>query len=93
MPYIKQENRDIFDPLLEKIIRGVEVCEVGDLNYVITRIIHKWVKTKGLQYKNLNAAIGVLDCAKMELYRMVAAPYENGKQMENGPISELDRDS
>jgi len=93
MPYIKQENRDIFDPLLETIIRGVKVAGVGDLNYIITRIVHKWIEIEGLKYKNLNAAIGVLDCAKMELYRMIAAPYENGKQMENGPISELDRDS
>lgn len=93
MPYIKQENRDIFDPLLESIIRGVEVAEVGDLNYIITRIVHKWIEKQGLKYKNLNAAIGVLECAKLELYRMIAAPYENGKQMENGHISELDKDS
>jgi hypothetical protein len=34
--------------------------------------------------------IGVLECIKLELYRMVAARYENSKSAENGSVSELD---
>lgn len=90
MPYIKQEMRRLFDDSLQVILESVDECNVGDLNYIITSIVHRWIKTQGLKYKNLNAAIGVLDCAKMELYRMVAAPYENTKQAENGAISKLD---
>ena len=48
---------------------------------------------KKLNYAQLNAAIGVLECVKLELYRMVAAPYEDRKCMENGPISDLDAKS
>jgi hypothetical protein len=35
----------------------------------------------------------VLECAKLELYRMIAAPYEDKKRLANGPVSELDDDS
>jgi len=30
--------------------------------------------------------VGVLECAKMELYRRVAAPYEDKKKEENGDV-------
>lgn len=90
MPYITQKTREIIDPFLESILKEIGKGSVGDLNYTITKIVHQWIKEKGLQYINLNAAIGVLDCAKMELYRTIAAPYEDGKIKENGCISKLD---
>jgi len=31
-------------------------------------------------------AIGALECAKLELYRRVAAPYEDTKIAENGDV-------
>ncbi|MHA1138573.1 MAG: DUF6899 family protein [Candidatus Thorarchaeota archaeon] len=33
---------------------------------------------------------GVLTCVQLELYRVIAAPYEDGKAKENGPVSALD---
>lgn len=63
---------------------------VGELNYSITAQVHAYIQRKGLCYATLNEVIGVLECAKLELYRMVAAPYENSKRTENGPISILD---
>lgn len=98
MLYIKQERRKLIDESLNDIFDYVlnetkilEKCNVGDLNYIITKIIHRWIKEKGLRYQNINAAIGVLECAKLELYRMIAALYEDKKKEENGFISELDR--
>lgn len=94
MPYIKPENRSTIDPLLEPILNAIEKykgCDDGNLNYIITKIVHKQIESKGLSYTNLNAIIGVLDCAKMELYRMIAARYEDKKKRENGFISGLDR--
>jgi len=32
-----------------------------------------------------------LECAKLELYRMIAAPYEDTKIKENGSVSDLDK--
>jgi hypothetical protein len=40
----------------------------------------------GLSYKNINQAIGALECAKLELYRRVAAPYEDKKALINGDV-------
>jgi len=92
MPYITQSTRIVIDPFLNPILNETDRCTIGELNYIITSIVHKWIEKQGLTYENLNAAIGVLDCAKMELYRMVAAPYEDTKIKENGCISELDAD-
>jgi len=39
-----------------------------------------------LKYSNLNELIGVLECAKLELYRRVAAPYEDEKALINGDV-------
>lgn len=91
MPYITQLTREIIDPFLENVLALMaDGCSEGDLNYIITSIVHRWIEKQGLKYKNLNAAVGILDCAKMELYRMVAAPYEDKKISENGHISDLD---
>jgi len=39
-----------------------------------------------MNYKNINAAIGVLECCKQELYRKTAAPYEDIKINNNGGL-------
>ena len=82
MPYIKQEQRT------ELLDRAPE--NVGELNYEITRMCHEYIASRGLNYATLNAVIGVLECAKLEVYRAVVAPYEIKKNTENGFISELD---
>jgi hypothetical protein len=90
MPYINKKERE------RLAIEGVALCEVGtpgQLNYVITKIIHNHIKQCGLRYDTINTVIGVLECAKLELYRMIAAPYENQKHSENGSVSELDKDN
>jgi hypothetical protein len=79
--------------LFKNLFIGNAPPKPGELNYIITTLVHSYIERKGLCYTTLNEAIGVLECAKLELYRMVVAPYENGKQSENGPISELDGDS
>jgi hypothetical protein len=42
----------------------------------------------GKNYKHINEIIGVLECAKQEFYRRVAAPYEDTKIQENGDVYE-----
>lgn len=85
MPYIESKiNRT-------DLICGERFPEnAGELNFLITSIIHLYIKEKGLKYSSINEVIGVLECAKLELYRQIAAPYENKKKRENGAISELD---
>lgn len=86
MPYIDKNSRKMLDSDL-----GLPVS-AGDLNYTLTRLVHHYVQRKGLCYTTLNEVIGVLECAKLGLYRKIAAPYEDNKCKENGPVSELDKE-
>jgi hypothetical protein len=58
----------------------------GELNYLITKLIDLYLQDKGLKYKNINEVIGVLECAKLELYRRIAGPYEDKKIVSNGDV-------
>ena len=84
MPYIKNENRELFDKELEEI--GDEIDNVGELNYCITYLCLKYLQKNTVSYKIINDIIGVLECSKLEMYRRVAIPYEDMKIMENGDV-------
>ncbi len=86
MPYIKPEQRSQIDACLKNL-----VSSPGGLNYAITKLCHNYIENFGLSYAMVNEVIGVLTCAMLELYRVVAGPYENKKWIENGPVSELDK--
>lgn len=88
MPYIKQERRAVLRQKLVPMIR--EPLTEGELNYVITLLIHENVLRAGLCYATLNRAVGILECSKSEFIRQVVSPYEDIKKAENGPVSELD---
>lgn len=81
MPYITQNDRVDFDTILSTM---PGIYSAGQLNYVITRICDAYIKQHGLKYQTLNDISGVLTNANFELYRRVAAPYEDIKIGENG---------
>jgi len=94
MPYINPPTRDRIDgdiKLIKDALSIDDINDAGSLNYIITSIIHRWIDCEGVSYQRLNDAIGVLECAKMELYRVVAAPYEDTKREINGSVSDLDK--
>jgi len=84
MPYIEMEQRAKFDNM--ELQSVPMLANEGGLNYAITSLVDEWLRLRGVNYKHLNAAIGVLECAKLELYRRVAAPYEDKKIIENGDV-------
>lgn len=88
MPYIKQEDRVKIDRMVEAYFSTGQstVVNAGELNYCISMICKKYLESKGLKYDNINEIIGVLECAKLEMYRRVASPYEDKKIQENGDI-------
>jgi hypothetical protein len=93
MPYIKKEGKRCrLDGHIGKLSTALFKIgsSAGELNYTITKLLHQYILSKGLSYATVNEVIGVLECAKLELYRMVAAPYEQTKRMENGGVSSLD---
>lgn len=78
MPYIKSVDKQVV------VNEGPRTA--GELNFFITLTIQKYVLDKGLSYQNINDVVGALEGAKMEFYRRVAAPYEDGKIVENGDV-------
>lgn len=78
-------------PYLEKGVRasledGRVPGEAGELNYLVTKLCDAFLMKTGLSYRNINQAIGALECAKLELYRRVASPYEDKKLIANGEV-------
>jgi hypothetical protein len=79
MPYIDKTDRD-------QITNGRNIETAGELNFVISTLINEYLINKGKNYNNINEAIGVLECAKLELYRRIASPYEDLKIESNGDV-------
>lgn len=82
MPYIAKEPRKWYAP--DAPIPAREYP--GILNYQVTVLVDRFIEQNGLSYTTVNAAIGALECAKLELYRRLAAPYEDQKINENGDV-------
>lgn len=88
MPYIQKEKREYLDNLIKDLFK--EQLNVGELNYLISRIIKNAMEQKQenseFNYQFCNSIIGVLECAKIEFYNRVVTPYENKKIDENGKL-------
>lgn len=94
MPYINANIRERIDPLNYKKLQCThDASTLGELNYQITRLIlhfmnpmsHGGIDGEGL-YARATKVIGVLETAKLELYRRVLAPHEDIKKKENGDV-------
>lgn len=80
MPYIVADRREDLTCI------GDTPESAGELNYLFTRIILQYLSEKGTSYSVINDVMGALEGAKLELYRRVAAPYEDKKIKENGDV-------
>lgn len=80
MPYIPHERRN-------QITRqGSAAVTPGELNYAITTLLTNYLSVLGVDYTHINDALGALEGAKLEFYRRVVAPYEEGKRAQNGDV-------
>ena len=102
MPYIPKEHRQFLDAWIDKLVLSVMVRRVvakkgfaGFVNYAVTRLLLKLlgvtdmgpVPAEGTHtYAAINEMIGALECCKLELYRRLAAPYEDAKIEQNGEV-------
>lgn len=96
MPYIPKAYRERFDPILSSLAGMLkqhilkEPLEkrkvIGMLNYCVTRIVYGYVDLVGESYAAYNDALGVLESAKMELYRRRVSPYEDNKKETQGDV-------
>lgn len=88
MPYIKIAQRhDLNDPI-ESLLDMLSIggLQVGQLNFVLTRLVNGFVVRSGGNYAAHSAAHGVLSDVLMEHYRRRTAPYEDTKIIENGDV-------
>jgi hypothetical protein len=87
MPYITKELRAAVDKKVKDLASAVKECgkenRAGVLNYSISCLLKELYE---LRYSEVNEAVGMLECAKTEYYRRVAAPYEDKKIKENGDV-------
>jgi len=89
MPYVNKEIRTELDEALRALLSKLD-CYAPDkrdgiLNYVITTLIDKGMGP-GESYALYNRRIGVLECAKLELYRKKISKYEDIKCKANGDV-------
>lgn len=84
MPYVKIDRRKEIDPLIDFNKASDVQLSVGDLNYLITSLLLTQLKT--VSYTKVNDLIGVLECAKLEVYNRLAVYYEAEKERENSDV-------
>lgn len=88
MPYIPQNCRAV----IESNQRNSQHLSrsPGELNYTVTRLLIEYLGETP-NYERYNAVVGVLECAKLELYRRMVVPYEEKKKAENGDVYPLEK--
>ena len=87
MPYIRKDLREKYNSMIALIRGRTEAFQcVGELNYLITKILDVYITKKGLSYTTLNEVMGVLECVKLELTRRKVTPYEKEKCETNGDV-------
>lgn len=84
MPYIVEYKRPALDPTAPGTCASAKTA--GELNFQLTLLVDRFVKEQGGNYDAYNAAVGVLECAKLEYYRRRAAVYEDTKIIANGDV-------
>ena len=91
MPYVEMELRDkLASPistLAESIVEEYPwwADAAGALNYAITCLCLQ-VMPDQPHYGDLATVVGILETAKLEFYRKLAAPYEDKKCAKNGEV-------
>lgn len=108
MPYIDPKFRKQLDPYIDalalavyKVYREEQDKAVAEgrtryqtrdglLNYAFTRVTNQTYPDPN--YHDMNEKIGMYECAKLENYRTLAAPYEDLKIDQNGDVATYTKD-
>ena len=90
MPYIKKEDRDKYEhatAVIAAILAGIPSDRLGgELNFVIYSIVKKYFNLSEMKYAKINTIMGALECSRLEVYRRLAAEYEDGAIDRNGDV-------
>jgi len=90
MPYIAKSEKEKIDKGLVAIHLS-KLENAGGLNYAIHQIIAQYISQNKEDYQTYNDIIGVLECAKMELYRRSISEYEDKKILQNKDVAPYDK--
>ena len=85
MPYIPKSEKDRVDKGLLALHLS-DINNAGALNYAVHQVIAKYISQNKDDYQTYNDIIGVLDCAKLELYRRLISDYEDKKILLNKDV-------
>lgn len=83
MPYIQEASRIQYEAALASL---PHIATPGDLNYLLTMIVLRYLKAHGSRYQVINDIVGAFEGAKLEFYRRFAGPYEDTKIISNGDV-------
>ena len=79
MPYIPQSEKNRVD-------QDNLITTAGQFNYALNQLISIYIDQNDFNYQTSNDIIGAMECAKLELYRRLVAPYEDEKILQNGDV-------
>lgn len=85
MPYITIDQRSYLDSDIEELLARMPSRQ-GEMNYIITKLMMKFVEWHGSNYNAYNSAVGILECCKLEFYRRQVSAYEDLCIAKNGDI-------
>ena len=94
MPYIRKEERERYNKVIEETVTllidklpgdNSKHFQVGDLNYIVSSVIWKLFDVLP-SYTRGNELVGVLECVKQEFIRRKLNGYEDLKIKENGDL-------
>ena len=84
MPYIEKTDRKRYAKHIRALTEEIRDWSLhnfdaptGQMNYIIHMMIKTWIDQFDRSYANYNEMIGMLECAKLELYRAQVGPYED----------------
>lgn len=84
MPYIKPEDRTIYDEVLDKL---PVAPNKGDLEYCIYSLMVKYMKNKEWRYSNLHDTVYAAQHCADEFRRRTLDHRENDAIEQNGDIA------
>jgi hypothetical protein len=86
MPYIREEERKLYRQTLADLVSKLRSrnTESGDVVYCIYWLLKQLYGEGNFDVRS--DALKVLEAAKLEYYRRIMAPYEDGKINENGDV-------
>jgi len=90
MPYIRQEDREKFKPILKQLWDIFHHIKPGEMAYLIWNILIMYRVSCGHTYQHFVEMLGVLESLKLELYERFIKLYEQGKLQENGDVLIID---